>query len=632
MSRLLSASLLAVAMVACADGTDGGDGVNAFDPGVARPQRDAGTNQRPARPEAGRDNVGGDGGDSKDDAGLDAAAPPDPDEGAGPECTPQPERCNDRDDDCDGRVDEDFETGGVCSSNENGCVVEGTLGCNADGVFCDIGGWAPGAEVCDGADNDCDGSTDEDFPGQACCTDDFQCGLGESCVDGLCAQDDPGPGPDPDPDPDPGPAPSCAAPFEMVDFGLFQGDASLGEAAHNGECGGFVNPEIVATFVRPDDEVVRIDTAGSLSDTVVYVRTDCLNPASEVACNDNDPDGLLFESVVEFMAVGGQRYFVFIDGGLLGSGPFVLEFGPGAMPDCAIDDDCPGQICRGGRCVDPPAAASCDAVEAMDDFGIYAGDTAGRSDDIDGSCVPEGGSERVYSFELDVAARVVLDTGDSDFDTVLSVRTACADAATEVACDDDGGLGTRSRVELDAEADVTYFVVVEGFRAASGVVALEFSEGAAVNPPDAGVDPPPDDCDADLCAPGRCIADACHVVPAACAGADLAVPFGQFRGNTVGASAFAPSGCGLAGDAGEAVYLFAVEQDVDLTLNTAGSDYDTVLYVLEDCDREVACSDDTGLGLTSSINMRARAGVLYAVVVDGYNNAEGDFVLDISER
>jgi hypothetical protein len=69
---------------------------------------------------------------------------------------PAPETCNDRDDDCDGAVDQDL---------ERSC--EGAFG---DGTqVCDGGGWGtcsgPGTpdETCNGVDDDGDGATDEDL-------------------------------------------------------------------------------------------------------------------------------------------------------------------------------------------------------------------------------------------------------------------------------------------------------------------------------------------------------------------------------------------------------------------------------------------------------------------------------------
>ena len=78
------------------------------------------------------------------------------------------EACDGLDNDCDDAVDEDFvELGQVCS---NGGCAEGLWICSADGssVACD--GPHPAADdtACDGADNDCDGQTDEDAPDRDC--------------------------------------------------------------------------------------------------------------------------------------------------------------------------------------------------------------------------------------------------------------------------------------------------------------------------------------------------------------------------------------------------------------------------------------------------------------------------------
>ena len=83
----------------------------------------------------------------------------DPVNDGGP-CTPVPEECNNRDDDCDGVVDE-ADTGGPLRRSCNNA-------CGTGQEECEAGEWAycsapqPTEEVCDGFDNDCDSFTDED--------------------------------------------------------------------------------------------------------------------------------------------------------------------------------------------------------------------------------------------------------------------------------------------------------------------------------------------------------------------------------------------------------------------------------------------------------------------------------------
>ncbi|MHC4837224.1 MAG: TolB family protein [Planctomycetota bacterium] len=84
---------------------------------------------------------------------------------AAPECEPTDEICNDADDDCDGRLDEGLGKGGFCQPD--GECGGGELECDDEGgVRCST---APGgtddesaAEICDDLDNDCDGEADED--------------------------------------------------------------------------------------------------------------------------------------------------------------------------------------------------------------------------------------------------------------------------------------------------------------------------------------------------------------------------------------------------------------------------------------------------------------------------------------
>ena len=76
---------------------------------------------------------------------------------------PEPERCNDVDDDCDGEVDEGFEAkGGPCGVGVGTCAREALWTCDPEAgtLICPVVLGSPEAEICDGQDNDCDGRVD----------------------------------------------------------------------------------------------------------------------------------------------------------------------------------------------------------------------------------------------------------------------------------------------------------------------------------------------------------------------------------------------------------------------------------------------------------------------------------------
>jgi hypothetical protein len=91
--------------------------------------------------------------------------------------------CNGVDDDCDGTIDPgcscvNGETlpcySGSPSTRGTGLCQDGTATCTAGSLGSCDGEITPAAESCDGADNDCDGETDEDFADK-----------GDACSDGM---------------------------------------------------------------------------------------------------------------------------------------------------------------------------------------------------------------------------------------------------------------------------------------------------------------------------------------------------------------------------------------------------------------------------------------------------------------
>ena len=90
---------------------------------------------------------------------------------------PSAEICDGIDNDCDGTADEGGPGGGLaCNTGKLGICAAGVTSCDAGQIVC-LDTVAPGAETCDGVDNDCDGTPDDGNPGG-----------GGACTSGLLGQ------------------------------------------------------------------------------------------------------------------------------------------------------------------------------------------------------------------------------------------------------------------------------------------------------------------------------------------------------------------------------------------------------------------------------------------------------------
>ncbi len=209
--------------------------------------------------------------------------------------------------------------------------------------------------------------------------------------------------------------------------------------------------------------------------------------------------------------------------------------------------------------------------------------------------------------------------GDTNFDTVILVydgATCPTDANSAIACNDDidcdgdGAInddGGASRVTFPVEMGATYYVRIGGFNGDEGFGSFTWDIGAPPVPTN-------DDC-ADAGAPK--------------------LP-GIFSVNNINASTDGPAEPGDCAIESDVWFLLGATQDGIATVQTCGSDFDTVIAAYTsscpdgasalacnddfDCDNNGNPNDDGG---ASRITFPVDAGSTYLLRIGGANGAEG---------
>ncbi len=317
-------------------------------------------------------------------------------------CTPPAETCNGSDDDCDGDADEDFPCvqGATDAPCETSCGSVGTGPCSVACSAAPPEACAPPIEICNGLDDDCDGRTDNGFPciqlTVAACT--TSCG---SSGTGLCSAGCE----TPEPSACLPPAESCNAMDDDCDgttddeFACIQGAltpcttscGSTGQGICSASCrvptGGGCSPPAEACNGRDDDCDTAIDdgfaciqgavgiacvtTCGSTGTGICGVGCDVPGPASCIppieSCNgaDDDCDGGIDES---FACVRGAPGIACTTTcGSAGTGTCTSSCTSPSSADCTpppevcngVDDDCDTVRDDGFACIQGSASAAC---------------------------------------------------------------------------------------------------------------------------------------------------------------------------------------------------------------------------------------------------------------------------------
>ena len=116
-------------------------------------------------------------------------------------------------------------------------------------------------------------------------------------------------------------------------------------------------------------------------------------------------------------------------------------------------------------------AATDDVIVVEQDIALITINTQMRPNVYEPTCSDGGtGPEQVLMIPLVQTSRVVIETLDPTFDTVVSVRRSCDDADSEIACDDwPTGDDPGTFVALDRLEAGNYFVFIDGKAGAAGL-------------------------------------------------------------------------------------------------------------------------------------------------------------------
>ena len=362
-----------------------------------------------------------------------------------------------------------------------------------------------------------------------------------------------------------------------------------GEPSHAGNAGGH---SIWYRWTAPATRRFRFDTLGSDFNTLlaVYIGSS-VNGLTAIASNDN-ATSTTTSSAVAFNATAGTTYSIVVDGNGGATGTFYLSW-------YNWNDN------------------FADALVLNGSTGDVSGSNVGATREASEPTHPDnaGGASVWYRWTAPASGTVTFDTEASGIDSLLAVYTGAAfGSLTLIDSNDDldfaGGIYT-SRVIFNATAGTTYRIAVDGYRdtttpgsvASQGFVLLTWNQPGSPGSPPANND----------FAAAQVLDGVSGTVPGSNRLATKETGEPNHAGTTGGQSIW---------------YRWTASADGQATLDTIGSDFDTVLAVYTggavNSLTAVASNDDaSNASRASQVSFAAAAGTTYRIAVDGYRTQSG---------
>jgi hypothetical protein len=389
---------------------------------------------------------------------------------------------------------------------------------------------------------------------------------------------------------------SCAGAIDITD-GTIVGSTVTASPDGQASCGlSNQTPDVWYRYHATCTGRLVADTcAGSApDDTVLSVYVGTCGNLTEVGCNDDACSGYLSSVAVPVQL--GYVYYVRVSGFNGATQSFSLHTA------CMIAND-----------------ACANATPLYDRF-VESGTTVGATVDGSASCGFSNGTPDVwYSYTATQTGLLVVMTGGSALDTVLSVHTACPGTANNQlpqGCNDDDPTDyaavyprtpRASLVGVRVEAGLTYYIRLSGW---FGSVGEYLIVGWTVP-------------DQDRCADAQELD-----------WRDLIFTYVPIIGSTAFSSPDGSSTCGYSDTTADNWYTFVAPCQGYMTIDTCTSAYDTVLSVHSACpgtyDNQLvsSCSDDA-CGFSSRLTLTVYRGERYWVRVSGYNGASGLYLFSV---